>query len=223
MTANDNSTIEMNTLPADSQSSADSQSPALERSATASAPVLPEQGVNNDGDGAPKKRWYQNIVLRKIGYALIALVIAVTVWGYVLMSQNPARTKRIENVRLSVDGGSEAGLRSRNLIIVDDLTSILPTVTVNVSTTLKDLPRFSTAIGDVVTATINLNDIRSPGVYVRQITATSTIGTPISIEPSTVTINVENYVTRDIPITYSFENTVEDLTAYCQRMGGTLA
>ena len=27
----------------------------------------------------------------------------------------------------------------------------------------------------------------------------------------------------DVEHTYSFENTVEDLTAYCQRMGGTLA
>lgn len=27
----------------------------------------------------------------------------------------------------------------------------------------------------------------------------------------------------DVEHTYSFENTVEDLTAYCKRMGGTLA
>jgi len=27
----------------------------------------------------------------------------------------------------------------------------------------------------------------------------------------------------DVGHTYSFENTVEDLTAYCKRMGGTLA
>ncbi|MBO7572863.1 MAG: DUF3791 domain-containing protein [Bacteroidales bacterium] len=27
----------------------------------------------------------------------------------------------------------------------------------------------------------------------------------------------------DVEHTYSFDNTVEDLTAYCQRMGGTLA
>lgn len=205
MTANDNNTLEMNAA-----SSAPRSPASEERSATASAPVLPEQGIKNESDETPKKRWYQNTVLRKIGYALIALIIAVTVWGYVLMSENPVRTKRIENVRLSVDGGSEAGLRSRNLIITDDLTSLLPTVAVNVQTRLDQLPRFDSAIGEVVTATINLNDIRSPGEYVRQITATSTIGTPVSIEPSTVTITVENYVTRDIPITYSFENSMPD-------------
>lgn len=206
MTANDNTANELNNA-----SAASAQSPAPEeRSATASAPVLPEQGIKNESDEKPKKRWYQNTVLRKIGYALIALIIAVTVWGYVLMSENPVRIKRIEKVRLSIDGGSEASFRLRNLIVTDDLTKLLPTVAVNVQTRLDQLPRFDSAIGDVVTATINLNDIRSPGVYERQITATSTIGTPVSIEPSTVTITVENYVTRDIPITFSFEDSLPD-------------
>ena len=205
MTANDNNTLEMNTA-----SPAPRPPASEERSATATAPVLPSQSAKSESAEEPKKRWYQSTFLKKIGYALIALIIAVTVWGYVLMSENPVRTKRIENVRLSVYGGSEADLRSRNLIVTDDLTSLLPTVTVNVQTRLDQLPRFDSAIGEVVTATINLNDIRSPGVYERQITATSAIGTPISIEPSTVTITVENYVTRDIPITYSFENSMPD-------------
>ena len=154
--------------------------------------------------------WYKHAFFRKIGYALAALLIAVTIWGYVLMTENPVRTKRIENVRLSVDGGSEAGLRSRNLIISDEITSSLPSVAVNIRTTLYDLPRFNSALGEIVSASINLNDIRSPGVYELPISATSTIGTPISIEPSTITITVDNYVTRSVPITYSFVNSLPD-------------
>lgn len=167
------------------------------------------KSAETDGD-APKPAWYKRAFFRKLGYALIALLIALTIWGYVLMSENPPRTKRVENVRLSIDGGSEASFRMRNLIISEDMTSYLPSVTVNVSTNLNELPRFDSALGEVVTASINLNDIRVPGVYERSITAVSSIGTPISVEPPTVTITVEKLVTRKIPVSYAFANSLPD-------------
>ncbi len=155
------------------------------------------------GEAEQKPRWYKRPFIHKLGYGLLSLLIAVTIWGYVLMSENPVRIKRVDNVRLSIDGGSEASFLQRNLIVVDDLTSLLPTVSVNVETRLNDLARFDSATGNVVTAYINLNDIRGPGIYERQISAVSTVGTPVSIEPKTVTITVENNVTRTIPVTYS--------------------
>lgn len=150
--------------------------------------------------------WYKRTFFRKLRYALIALLIALTLWGYVLMTENPARIKRVEGVRLSFVGGSEADLKARGLIISGDIESILSDVTVNVRTTLTDLPRFNSAVNDIVTATISISDIREPGTYTRRIMATSTIGTPESVEPSTITITVENLVKRQIPVTCTFVN-----------------
>lgn len=144
--------------------------------------------------------WYKRKFVRKLRYALIALLIALTLWGYVLMSENPVRIKKVEDVRLSFAGGNEADLASRKLIISGDIDQILHNVTVNVRTTLNDLPRFNSSVGDIVTATINLSDIREPGTYVRRIYAATTIGTVESVEPATITITVESLVERQVPV-----------------------
>ncbi|GEM_PF-192133 len=150
--------------------------------------------------------WYKRTFFRKIRYALVALIIALTLWGYVLMSQNPSRTKTVENVKLNFEVGAESDLKSRGLIVNDDLNELLSTVNVNVRTTLNDLPRFNSSMTDVVTATISLSDIREPGTYVRNIVATSSIGTVESVEPRTVTITVENLRAASVPIIAEFVN-----------------
>ena len=168
-------------------------------------------GTQDLSEDTPEKTpWYKKPFIRKIGYALIALFIALTLWGYVLMSENPVRIKRVNNVSLSFESGSEADLKSRGLIISGDIGSILPEIAVNVRTTLNDLPRFNASMDDIVTATISLNDIREPGTYVRKIVATSSIGTVESVEPSTVTITVEDLVSRMIPVKCSFTNSLPD-------------
>lgn len=150
--------------------------------------------------------WYKRPFFSKIRYAIIALIIALTLWGYVLMSQNPARTKAVENVKLNFEVGAESDLKSRGLIVNDDLNELLSTVTVKVRTTLNDLPRFNSSMTDVVTASISLSDIREPGTYVRNIVATTSIGTVESVEPRTVTITVENLRSSNIPIKVEFIN-----------------
>lgn len=154
--------------------------------------------------------WYKRKLARKLRYAFIALLVAVTLWGYVLMSENPVRIKRVENVSVSFAGGNEADLKARGLIISGDIDSVLTNVDVNVRTTLNDLPRFKNSVGDIVTATVNLGDIREPGTYTRRIAATSTIGAVESVEPSEITITVENYVKRQVPVTCSFEGELPD-------------
>ena len=211
MTENDNRSFETN-IAAEARAETRSEVPLspAQPPASAARDTYGAQAAKADAEVKHKVKWYKRPFLRKLGYALIALIISLTIWGYVLMTENPERTKRVENVRLSIDGGSEASLRMRNLIISEDMTSLLPTVTVNVATNLNDLPRFDSALGEVVTASIDLNDIRVPGVYERRISATSTIGMASSVEPPTVTITVERLVTRRIPVSYSFANSLPD-------------
>ena len=169
--------------------------------------IDPQEIEENTNSKLP---WRKRPIVRKICYGLISILIALTLWGYVLMTENPVRIKTVEDVRLSFEGGGEADLKARGLIVSGDISSQLPNVDVNVRTTLNDLPRFNSSMGDVVTATVALNDIREAGTYTRKIVATSAIGTVDSVVPSSITIVVEDLVYRNIPVTCSFENSLPD-------------
>lgn len=161
-------------------------------------------------EAVEKDPWYKRPFMRKIGYAFVALIVALTLWGYVLMKENPTRIKSVEDVKLNFEVGAEADLKSRGLVVNDDLNELLSEVTVNVRTTLNDLPRFNNSVSDIVTATISLSDIREPGTYTRNIVATSTIGTVESVEPKTVTITVESLRSKNIPITCEYIGELPD-------------
>ena len=155
----------------------------------------------NKTDNAEKKPWYKKPVFVKLGYALIALIVAVTCWGYVLVSENPPRTKRLDNIPLSFESGSESDLAAKNLIILGDIHEILQNVSVEVETTLNDLPRFNKAsAGDIVQASVSVRNVHEAGEYQLNINAVSTIGEVVSITPSFIKITVDDLISRPVPI-----------------------
>lgn len=167
-----------------------------------------DKETTNDTAGMelPPVKWYKRSFVKKLAYILVATLIAMTLWGYVLMSENPAREKILEGVQLSLESGSEADLAAKHLIVCGNINEILPDVTVTVETTLNDLPKFNRErSSEIIHATVSLRDVQSAGVFTLDITATSTIGSVVSITPSTVTITVDDLVTRNIPISYEFD------------------
>lgn len=169
----------------------------------ADIPAADERAKSAEADGAAKKeKWFRRPLVRKFGYILISLLIAVTLWGYVLMSENPDRMKHISDVPLKFEGGSEADLRSRGYVVLSENEALLSNVTVTVKTKLNDLPSFNnSAGGEIVSAYISLQGINAPGEYECDVIASTTIGTIYSVEPRTVKITVDELVTRTVPIT----------------------
>ena len=162
-----------------------------------------ERASAADTDAAEKKtKWFRRPLVRKLGYLFISLLIATTLWGYVLMSENPDRMKHVSAVPLKFEGGSEADLRSRGFVVLGESQNLLPDVTVTVKTKLNDLPSFgNSAGGEIVSASVSLQGINAPGEYECDVIASTTIGTVYSVEPRTVKITVDELVTRTIPIT----------------------
>ena len=162
-----------------------------------------ERASSADTDAAEKKtKWFRRPLVRKLGYLFISLLIATTLWGYVLMSENPDRMKHVSDVPLKFEGGSEADLRSRGFVVLGESQNLLPDVTVTVKTKLNDLPSFgNSAGGEIVSASVSLQGINAPGEYECDVIASTTIGTVYSVEPRTVKITVDELVTRTIPIT----------------------
>lgn len=147
-----------------------------------------------------KQPWYEKPWVHRLVYALIALLISITMWGYVLMSENPSRSIRIQNIPVTFEAGSESDLHSRDLTILGDIDQILPSISVTVSTTLNDLPRFKGRETDVVKATVSLNSVHKAGEYELDINVTTSIGEIDRISTESVVINVDNLVERTIPV-----------------------
>lgn len=144
-----------------------------------------ERASAADTDAAEKKtKWFRRPLVRKLGYLFISLLIATTLWGYVLMSENPDRMKHVSDVPLKFEGGSEADLRSRGFVVLGESQNLLPDVTVTVKTKLNDLPSFgNSAGGEIVSASVSLQGINAPGEYECDVIASTTIGTVYSVEP----------------------------------------
>lgn len=122
-------------------------------------------------------------------------------WGYVLMTRNPLRTKTFQNVSISFESGSEADLMMRKLTVYGDVAKILEPVSVTVSAPLTDISKMN---AKNITATVNLNDVPSSGTYTLEIKAVSTVGTVVSVEPATVTLEVDDIVSRTVSLSYGF-------------------
>ena len=162
------------------------------------------EAVNADEKNDEQQaRWYKRPLVRKLFYALLSVIIALMLWGYVLMRENPTRERRVENVSVSLATGSESDLDAKRLTICGNIDDILPQVTVMVETTLNDLPRFNQERG-IVRATVSVSDVKSAGEYTLDITAVTSIGRVVAVSPSTVTINFDNLLDRNIPVSYSF-------------------
>lgn len=145
----------------------------------------------------PSKR---RTVVRKIIYAVVSLILATIIWGYVLMTQNPDREKTFTDITPSFESGAEADLVARKLSICD-VAEVLKQVSVTVSAPLTEVSKITEKN---ITATISMNEVHAVGTYSLEIRATSTMGTVVSVEPDHVEVTIEDVMSRTVPINYSF-------------------
>lgn len=153
-----------------------------------------------------RKPWYKLPLARRIIYFVLSLLIAVFLWGYAVMTQNPDRTKTFSGIKPYFESGAEADLIQRKLTITSDLTKVLDEVSVTVSAPLTEVSKMDK--NDIV-ATISLNGVSQAGTYRLEIKAAISnsrgiSGTVLNVEPSTVEITVDDLVSHTVPITYDY-------------------
>lgn len=149
----------------------------------------------------------KNFFKKNLAIKLLSLVFAVLIWAYVLAEQNPYRIKVISDVAVSFEG--EADLQARNLVVRGDREEILQDITAYVSTQISN---FTDLNAQYINATINLNNVNTPGVKQIPITATvaSRWGTVDSITPSTVTIEIDRLTTKNVPVEIRYSGTLPE-------------
>ena len=126
-----------------------------------------------------------------------SLLIAILTWSVLVASDATlTRPKTFQNVAVSIQG--EATLKSRGFIVMDDLEEIISGVRMTVEVTQANYNRVS---GTSYNPHIDLTDVTGVGENTLEIDFTSQLyGPVISCEPTSITVNVERYMTRRVPV-----------------------
>jgi len=147
-------------------------------------------------------RWILRTVLHNGPYKLLALVLAVILWaGLITQDASLTREKHFEDVKVTISG--EDTLKRKGFIITSDMQSALEGVEMTVN--VPQLQYNSVQAGNY-TPRIDLSRINRAGTQNISIstTSTNTYGAVEEIEPSEITIVVEDYITRSrIPVLVS--------------------
>lgn len=133
---------------------------------------------------------------------LLSLFLAVFAWSALIASDGTLiREKVFSNVAVSVTG--ESSLKSRGYIVMDDLSELVPGVRMTVEVAQQNYNRVS---GTSYNPHFDLTDVQGVGENELTISYSSQLyGPVVDCEPSTVTVNVERYMTRRIPVVLEME------------------
>ncbi|MBC5648092.1 CdaR family protein [Christensenella tenuis] len=128
---------------------------------------------------------------------LIALIFAFVLWSFVIAEENPTKTKIFRDIPVTYTAADE--LKQKGLTSSKPLTEILSAVTVTAEAPANALEYLNE---NMIQVSVDLSKIDSAGTYTLQLKRTTTLSQSriVSIEPSTVTIDVEEIVTRSVPI-----------------------
>lgn len=143
------------------------------------------------------RSWMMRLTGSKRFLLVASLLIAVMAWGALVASDATlTRPKTFANVSVNVTG--ESNLKSRGYIVMDDIAELVPGVRLTVEVTQQNFNRVS---GTSYNPHFDLSKIREQGEVTLDIAFSSQLyGPVISCEPSTVTVNVERYMTRRVPV-----------------------
>lgn len=144
------------------------------------------------------------IILHDWPMKLLALVLAIALWAG-LITQDPSltREKRFSDVSVTINGTET--LKRNGFIVISDLSALLDDVTVT-----ADVPQmqYANAQATNYNVRIELSRIKQAGVQELSILTTnsSIYGSVASVEPSSITLEVDEYITRyRIPVTAVIE------------------
>ena len=151
----------------------------------------------------------KKITSSRILYIVLACILSVILWLYVASYVNTDMEAELTGLEINYVGGDDI-LRDRKLLVTEKDQQ-------SVSLTIMGKRNVISAINkDEVQVSVDLTDIRRPGEYERVYTVTF----PDSIKedavlivkrsPESVTVNIDNLLTRPIEVRGDFEGSVQE-------------
>ena len=128
---------------------------------------------------------------------VLSFVAAIFTWSALVASDGTlTREKVFPHVSVGVTG--ESTLKSRGFIVMDDIKELVPGVRLSIEVAQQSYSRVS---GTSYNPHFDLTKIEGVGENTIPISFSSTLYGPVlSCEPNTVTVNVERYMTRRVPV-----------------------
>ncbi len=163
-------------------------------------------------------RGIRHIVLHNGWFKLIAILISVILWaGLISQDPNLTRDKTLQNVSVKVTG-NESGRRgyvvkqnSNDFIVIDDLNEMLSNVSAVAAVPQQQYDEANPANYSL---TLDLKGVTKTGeqeLKIQSNTNSSRYGQIVSINPSTIKVNVEKYIRRSpIAVTVNVIGEVPD-------------
>ena len=137
------------------------------------------------------------ILASKVFLRVAAVFLALVFWMALVASDGTLTRRRVfQNVAVSVTG--EAALKSRGYIVMDNLSELLPAVRMTVEVAQSNYNRVS---GTAYNPHLDLTQITGEGENTVNVSFSSSVyGPVVACEPASVTVNVERYMTRRVPV-----------------------
>jgi YbbR domain-containing protein len=124
-----------------------------------------------------------------------ALGFAAALWVFVIAETNPSRMKEFKDIPVAFTGVQE--LSDRGLTSTADLSRLISQADVTVDAQ-TDLLKYLT--DESISLTVDLTGITTPGDYKLPIRGKSTAGNVTAINPSDITVTIEDVVSTVLPV-----------------------
>lgn len=161
---------------------------------------------------AGKTVW--NVATRNIGLKVLAVVLALMLWSYVI-SSNTSITRVKTHYGLQGYVSGQNTLESYNLAMAMDPTDALSNITVEVEVPLAS---YSYSTSENVKVQLDLSSVRTAGTQEVPLKATTSYGTVKRIYPSSISMNFEARDSRSIPVNVQIIGTEEGYWYNCNRV-----
>ena len=149
------------------------------------------------------------VLTRRLWLKLLSLGLALLIWVYII-SNTPSLTRERTITDLSVTATYSSSLSGYTLAVATDIASEYQ----NYVDVTVELPQsqYARLTSRNIRVTPDYTGIRTPGVYEVPLVATTTYGNVTRINPSTVSVTIENLDSRLISVEPVFLN--EDTDTY---------
>lgn len=143
------------------------------------------------------RSWLSGVIASKSFLLLASFIVAILSWAALVASDGTlTRQKVFSNVPVSVTG--ESTLKSRGYIVMDDLDELLSGVKLTVEVAQSN---YSRVTGTSYNPHFDLSKITGMGENELKVSFSSQLyGPVIDCEPESVTVNVDRYMTRRVPV-----------------------